>query len=114
MPEDNGKNGVERLAENPWLKSMERIAIPLIVGALIWIGATLNGLQVAVVELKTTQQTAIAPGVQNLVDQYNAMNNKMLAHKWFGRDDAERMDDQHRKIMDGLSHRVRGLETTGE
>jgi len=104
-------NGMtERLAESTWLKALERLAIPLMVVALAWFGSTLNSLQISVTEVRTAQQEAIVPGVDNLNHQINNITKKMLEHKWFGRDDAERLDDQHRALIGDHDNRLREIE----
>lgn len=111
----------ENLAKNAWLTLLERVSVWVVLAGVSVIGFILkdlnvkisdpnNGLIAVVSKVRTTQEEAIVPGVANLNVQINGIHTKMFSHKWYSRDDAERLDDQHQKIFDLHDGRLRDLE----
>ncbi|MGI9489167.1 MAG: hypothetical protein ACR2RF_25430 [Geminicoccaceae bacterium] len=113
-----------KIADNSWVKLSERAAVYVLVAGLAFVGSMISelsdtitdpevGLVAKVTEVRTVQNKAIVPGLISLRKDLSIVTDNLLNHPRFDKSDAQRMDDQHRSIMDLLDTRVRALEGAG-
>lgn len=98
------------LAENGWVRLAERIAVILVAAGLAAAGKLLFDLSTAVTKITTIQEQTIVPGLGEVKDELTILTDNLLNRPRFDKDDSERLDDAHRKIMEGHDARLRALE----
>jgi len=114
----------EKLADNAWLRLSERAAVYILLAGLAFVGNMIDdlasiitapddGLVAKVAEVRTVQNKAIVPSLVDLRKGLTIVTDNLLNHPRFDKNDAERLDDKHLKIMEGLDARLRELEGRG-
>lgn len=72
-----------------------------------------TGLVAKVSKLTTVQEQVLAPGLGEVKGGLTVLTDNLLNQPRFDKNDAQRLDDSHRKIMEGHDARLRELEARG-
>lgn len=109
------------IADNGWVKLAERVAVVVLAGGLGFSGKLLFDLKTEMTKITTVQQQVLVPGLTEVKGELGILTDNLLNQPRFDKNDGQRLDDAHRKVMDSqddahrkvmeaLDERIRRLE----
>lgn len=98
------------IADNGWVKLAERVAVVVLAGGIGFSGKLLFDLNTAVTKITAVQENVLVPGLSEVKGELNILTDNLLNQPRFDKNDGQRLDDAHRRVMDALDRRIRELE----